>query len=97
MNDNATKVIWHDAQLDPPKLDRRPYLIFAKSYTLSGYYFLRIAKYANNLINVDEYDFADKNGKSGWFDYDSEYGFYEITNVRFWAELPEPPEGVEYA
>ena len=46
--------------------------------------------YANDLYKVDEYDFHDKKGVSGWFFYDSEYGFGEETNVIAWMPLPEP-------
>lgn len=46
--------------------------------------------YANDLYEVDEYDFHDKKGVSGWFFYDSEYGFGEETNVIAWMPLPEP-------
>lgn len=36
--------------------------------------------------------FAAKKGKSGWFNCDSEWGYYEINNVMYWMELPEMPE-----
>ena len=51
-----------------------------------------ILNWANDLYKVDEYDFAFDKGKSGWYNYDSEYGYYDIKYDKpiAWAELPEP-------
>ena len=49
--------------------------------------------FANELYKVDEWDFCDYKGKSkkrGFYDYDSEYGYYEVDNVVAWMPLPEP-------
>ncbi|MCR4674062.1 MAG: DUF551 domain-containing protein [Lachnospiraceae bacterium] len=48
-----------------------------------------VISYARNLYLVDEYDFSDKK-RPGWFDYDSEYGYYERGDVIAWQPLPEP-------
>ncbi|MBQ2269376.1 MAG: DUF551 domain-containing protein [Bacteroidaceae bacterium] len=32
------------------------------------------------------------NGRQVWFEYDSEVGDYELTNVTHWMPLPVPPE-----
>ena len=37
--------------------------------------------------------YPDLKGKAVWYDYDSEYGDCEITNVTHWMPLPLPPEG----
>lgn len=50
---------------------------------------INILSFAKDLYKVDEYDFWDKKGVSGWFDYDSEYGYIEIDGVIAWMPLPE--------
>lgn len=50
---------------------------------------LSILSFAKDLYRVDEYDFWDKKGVSGWFDYDSEYGYIEADGVIAWMPLPE--------
>ena len=55
-----------------------------------SYSYCEIASYSNNLYNVDEFDFYDKKNTSGFYNYDSEYGYYENTDVIAWMPLPEP-------
>jgi hypothetical protein len=31
------------------------------------------------------------NGKAVWYDYDSEYGDYRLSNITHWMPMPEPP------
>ena len=52
--------------------------------------------FANDIYKVDEWDFCDYKGKSkkrGFYDYDSEYGYYEVDDVVAWMPLPEPYKG----
>ena len=83
-------VVWNSAK-NPPEADYKKFLVLVRAYGGEGLYH-KIVSYAHDLHKVDEYDFCDKKGKSGWYDYDSEWGNYEISNVEFWMELPEPPE-----
>ncbi len=54
---------------------------------------VKIAGYSSNLHKLDPYDFSGKEYKrEGFYDYDSEWGFYEVTNVLAWMPLPEPYE-----
>ena len=46
--------------------------------------------YASDLYKVDEFDFYEKKGKAGWYDYDSEWGYYSRDDVVAWMPLPEP-------
>lgn len=46
--------------------------------------------FSKDLSKVDEFDFVDKKGISGWCEYDSEYGWYIDDKVIAWCELPEP-------
>ena len=54
-----------------------------------------IADYADDLYKVDNFDFHDKKGISGWYDYDSEYGYYEMESVIAWMPLPKQYEPQE--
>jgi hypothetical protein len=50
-----------------------------------------IASYAKDLYTIDKFDFVDKNGKGGWYEYDYECGYYEVTeSIIAWQELPKP-------
>ena len=49
-----------------------------------------INSFAKDLYKVDEFDFCDKKGKCGWYNYDSEYGYWEDDKVIAWMPLPEP-------
>lgn len=60
-----------------------------KSYLVSSESGLDILSFAKDLYKVDEYDFCDKKGVSGWFDYDSEYGYIEMGAIA-WMPLPQP-------
>jgi hypothetical protein len=42
-----------------------------------------------DLSMVDDYEFTDKKGISGWTEYDSEYGWYIDEQVIAWMPLPE--------
>ena len=49
---------------------------------------ISIRSFAKDLNKVDKFDFPKH--KCGWYSYDSEYGFWEDTDVIAWCELPEP-------
>lgn len=61
------------------------YLVFMIHKTM-------VLGYANRLTDVDQFDFNENT--SGWYDYDSEYGFYQRMDVTYWMPLPEPPKEV---
>lgn len=54
-----------------------------------GFDFVEVLSFANNLSNVDDFDFFGFN-HAGWYDCDSEVGHYEVKNVVAWMELPKP-------
>lgn len=88
-------MIWHNAKTDFPEDTIKKYLVLipytiGRSPHIPKYYY-RILDYAKDLYEVDDWDFNDKKGKPGWYDYDSEWGYSEIENVAFWAELPPFP------
>ena len=51
---------------------------------------VQIKSFAEDLYKVDEFDFHDKKGQCGWYDYDSEAGYWEDTKVIAWMPLPKP-------
>ena len=58
-----------------------------------GNKYIRIYSFAKNLSKIDRYDFCGK--KTGWYDLDSEWGYYEISSVTHWMPLPELPKEVK--
>ncbi len=81
------KYIWHK---DKPKKDGRYLVVTTINWnTIKDdiKYHIQISNFAKNLYEVDKYDFPNDK-RSGWYKYDSEYGYYEIDNVIAWTELP---------
>jgi len=63
------------------------YLVTRKTY---GKPIIDTVKYAKDLYTIDKFDFADKKGQSGWYGYDSDFGYYEVTeSIIAWMSLPE--------
>ena len=56
---------------------------------------MEVCCYAKDLYKVDKYDFQDKKRKSGFYQYDSEWGFFEMSDISHWMPLPEPPKDGE--
>lgn len=54
---------------------------------------INIRSFAKDLNKVDKFDFPKH--KCGWYDYDSEYGYWEDTEVIAWMPLPKPYEPQE--
>lgn len=76
---------------EPPKKDGK-YLVTLRFITHDE---VATAKYSNNLHKVDALDFPEN--KAGWYNYDSEYGYYEQDSIIAWMPLPTPyePQGSE--
>lgn len=70
-----------------PKKDGR-YLTWHKWYNNDMY---DVRYFAKCLEDVDDYDFYNRK-HSGFYDYSSEYGHYEIDDITYWMPLPKPPE-----
>ena len=51
-----------------------------------------VIDFAKHLCYVDKYGFVGKY-HSGWYAYDSEYGYYQRDSITHWMPLPEPPNG----
>ena len=70
---------------EPPREDGE-YLVTLKVLKDSNY--IDKISYSHNLYSIDSFDFADKK-RPGWYDYSSEWGYYEMNNVVAWMPLPE--------
>ena len=57
----------------------------------------KICYFAKDLYEVDEIYFKDEKGKSGFYAYDGEWGYYECRDVTHWMPLPELPKENDYA
>lgn len=53
--------------------------------------YIYILSFAKNLLYVDKYDFGRKK-RSGFYDYDIEWGYCEWDEVTHWMPMPEPPK-----
>lgn len=52
---------------------------------------IKIASFAKDLYDIDEYDFEGEH-RAGWYELDSEYGYFEWIGITHWQTLPEPPK-----
>lgn len=85
--DVVERTNWIDAKTNPPK-EQGKYLCAI------GRFCIDICSYALNLEKVDECDFY-KQKRSGWYQYDSEYGHFERDDVTHYMPLPDPPKEEE--
>lgn len=61
------------------------YLVLEKCF---GYIVARLASWTHYYDGGEE----DFRGRSLWYDYDSEYGDFEVRDITHWMPLPEPPK-----
>lgn len=52
---------------------------------------IEVSCYAKDLYKIDKYDFHDKKRKHGFYQYDSEWGYFEMQDISHWMPLPQPP------
>lgn len=45
--------------------------------------------FSTNLYEVDNMDFCDEKGIAGFYNYDSEWGYYKISDVKYWMPIPK--------
>ncbi len=50
-----------------------------------------VCAFTQNLNGIDEFDFPTEN-RPGWYEYDSETGYFEWTGITHWAKLPQMPD-----
>jgi hypothetical protein len=68
--------------------DQHKVLCFKKSNYGS---YAMTANFAKCLEEFCDIDFQGKK-HGGFFNYDREYGFYELSDITHWMPLPEPPK-----
>lgn len=51
-----------------------------------------IASFAKSLEKVDKWAFRGKS-RPGWYDYDCDWGYFELDYVTHWMPIPKMPEG----
>lgn len=66
------------------------YLVLYCTHSKYKPYAYDVISFANDLYQIDEYDFNDKKCQKGWFYCDHEYGYCEDNSVYAWMPLPEP-------
>lgn len=54
-----------------------------------GKFYYNIYYFSTNLYRVDDMDFFDEKGVAGFYNYDSEWGYYKISDVKYWMPIPE--------
>ena len=67
------------------------YLCAEYSKTFKKQY-LNVSRFATDLYKVDKHDFCDEKGKSGFYGYSSEWGYFKESDITHWMPLPEPPK-----
>lgn len=78
------KTGWIPANKTPSEEGK--HLVVCKSIGM-GCNLMYIANYAKDLSSVDEYDFENEQ-RGGWYDYDSESGYFEMSDVIAYMPLP---------
>lgn len=99
--DNVNLTGWlaeeHAKHLWIPVTERLPedngkYLTVFTVNTIPPRPVIEVSCYAKDLYKIDKYDFQDKKKKSGFYQYDSEWGYFEMSDISHWMPLPQPPE-----
>lgn len=68
--------------------EEKQYLCVKETPLIGGLYY-RLCYYAKDLYRIDDYDFNHRKGVSGFYTYDSEYGYIEINDIIAWMPIPE--------
>ena len=64
------------------------FLVYVKTKNKWGGY-IKTTWFTSCYEGVEE----DMQGKQVWYDYDSDWGDYEVRDVTHWMPLPGPPKG----
>ena len=73
---------------EPPK-ENGKYLVTRKLSKAFDLDIIDVLSFNHNLFEVDKYEFAGEE-RAGWYDYDGEWGYFEINDVTAWMPLPKP-------
>ena len=64
------------------------YIVFSESPICKSMLF---ANFAKNLQKIDKNAFYEMKCP-GWYEYDSDWGYYELNYITHWMPQPNPPE-----
>lgn len=82
------KYRWHDLTKDPEDVPNdKELVLICEVIDKKPYY--NTATYSTDLYSVDKYDFYDKKGQPGFYDYDGEYGSYTV-ECHMWKYIDTP-------
>lgn len=79
---------WNDYSVVKPEDESKDYLVYKKFGNIVIY---TLARYTNDLYKVDNFDFYNEKGKSGFYYFDSECGYLMI-DCMYWTEIIPPKE-----
>lgn len=65
------------------------YLCYRDGYAEGS---IEVYRFAESLYDVDEQDFREYK-RSGFYDYDHEWGYFEVGMITHWMPLPKKPKG----
>jgi hypothetical protein len=78
---------WYNYSKEKPTVDGRYFCKITRDHGDEFY----VLNWAKDLYKVDSYDFSDEKGVSGFYDYDSEWGYAEWEQVDFFI----PAESID--
>ena len=63
--------------------------VYLVVYDILGHHIYDTCRWTPNLYDIDEYDFAEEEyHRSGFYEYDGEYGYYEV-GVLAWQPIED--------
>ena len=76
--------MWKEYSKEKPTEEEHQYLVkeIVSNGTMEDLSFFRICGYSKNLSKVDDFDLYGKTS-GGYYDYDSEYGYFVIDQTKF--------------
>lgn len=86
-----TNMKWHDAITDPPKEDGE-YLAYIDD---GSFPFYEVMTYDKEAYRKDTNDFWSLERVPGWYYEFPDCGTCDCSYVKYWMELPKPPNSGE--
>lgn len=74
--------VWNDSKYSVPEVEGQ--YLCCKMYSDKPYFC--VLSWSNDLRSVDDYDFNEYRGVGGFYDYDSEWGYF-LSGCNYWQEI----------